>query len=142
MTTAMQSDLKRFVRFVLAAGASVPVNLAARVLFSSWMPFEVAVVLSHVVGMLTAYVLTRVFVFARSGRSTRSELSRFAIVNILSAAVTWLISVVLVRIAFPALGYDYYPEFVAHLCGLAVASVSSFLGHSRYSFRKSAPNSQ
>lgn len=142
MSSPRRSDFRRFVRFVLAAGASVPVNLAARALFSNWVPFEVAVVLSHIVGMLTAYVLTRVFVFERSGRSARSELSRFAVVNVVSVAVTWLVSVALVRIAFPAWGFDYHPELVGHLCGLAVASGSSFIGHSRYSFGKSAPDSR
>jgi putative flippase GtrA len=108
----------------------------ARALFSNWVPFELAVVLSHIVGMVTAYTLTRVFVFERSGRSARSELSWFAAVNVVSAGVTWLISVTLVRVAFPALHFEYHPELVAHVCGLAVAAIGSFVGHSRYSFRK------
>ena len=34
---------RRFALFVIAAGASVPVNIAARVLFSHWVRYELAV---------------------------------------------------------------------------------------------------
>lgn len=124
------------MRFVLAAGASVPVNIAARIMLSHWVRYEFAVLLSHGVGMLTAYVLTRWFVFAASGRSVSSELARFALVNVVSAGLTWFISVGLVYHVFPYMHFEYRPELVAHVIGLGFASVSSFIGHSRFSFRR------
>ncbi len=130
-----RSDSRQYIRFVLAAGASVPFNLAARALLSNWVPYEVALLLSHGVGMLTAWTLTRLFVFDASGRSAGSELGRFAVVNIVSVAVTWCVSVGLVRHVFPALQFAHHPELVAHLIGLGVASVTSFVGHKRFSFR-------
>jgi putative flippase GtrA len=126
----------KFLRFLVAAGASVPVNIGARIVFSRWLPYEVAVLLSHLVGMVTAYVLTRLFVFGASGGSVRGELGRFAVVNVVSAALTWCVSVALVYRVFPAIGFTYRPEIVAHVLGLGVASVSSFVGHNRFSFRK------
>lgn len=126
----------QFARFVVAAGMSVPVNLGTRILFSRHLPYEVAIVLSHACGMVTAYVLTRLFVFERSGRSTASELGRFALVNVVSAAQTWLVAVGLVRVVFPAVGFTAHPEFIAHLLGLGLASVTSFYWHRRYSFGK------
>lgn len=127
---------RNFFLFVLAAGASVPVNIAARIVLSHWVPFEFAVLLSHVAGMLTAYVLSRLFVFQSSGRAVSSELSRFALVNVGSAALTWFISVGLLYYVFPLIRFTYHTELVAHVLGLSVASVTSFLGHSRYSFRR------
>ncbi len=121
---------------VLAAGASVPVNIGARVLLSHLVPYGVAVLLSHLVGMVTAYALTRWLVFERSGRSVRSELSRFALVNLVSAGLTWAVSVGLVSLVFPRIGFTTQPELVAHVIGLGVASVSSFVGHSRFSFKR------
>ena len=64
----------RFVRFVVAAGASVPVNILTRIIFSHWVAYEIAVLISHLVGMVTAYLLTKLFVFDPSGRSVKSEL--------------------------------------------------------------------
>ena len=131
---AREPEHRRFVRFVLAAGASVPVNLAARIILSQWLEYGVAVLLAHGVGMVTAFTLTRIFVFERSGRSIRGELGRFAIVNLFSGATTWAISVSLVGYVFPAIGFHTQPELIGHIIGLGVASVTSFIGHRRFSF--------
>jgi putative flippase GtrA len=126
----------QFLRFVVAAGLSVPVNLGTRILFSRALPYEAALVLSHLCGMLTAYALTRLFVFERSGRSARSELARFAAVNVVSVVQTWIIAVGLVRLVFPAIGFERQPELIGHVIGLAAASVTSYIGHRHYSFGK------
>lgn len=126
----------RYFRFVLAAGASVPVNIAARILFSGWVPYALAIVLSHVVGMLTAYVLTRLFVFEPSGRPATSEMRRFALVNVFSAGITWVISMALLYVVFPMIGFRQHAELVAHVLGLLCSSITSFIGHSRFSFSR------
>jgi putative flippase GtrA len=126
----------QFLRFLVAAGLSVPVNLGSRIVFSHWMPYEAALVASHVCGMLTAFALTRAFVFERSGVAGHVELARFAVVNLASVGVTWIIAVGLVRFVFPAIGFEREPELVGHVAGLAASSVSSYLGHRHFSFRR------
>lgn len=128
-----------FVRFVVVAGLSVPVNLGARVVFSRVVPYEAAVLLSHAVGMVTAWALTRVFVFGASETSAGRELARFAAVNVVSAAITWVVAVSLLRLVFPAVGWTFEPGIVAHVAGLAAASVASFVGHRDFSFRRTVP---
>jgi putative flippase GtrA len=132
--TAEKEDRWQFLKFLLAAGLSVPVNLGSRVLFSLMMPYELALVVSHLCGMLTAFLLTRRFVFERSGRRVSNELVRFTLVNVLSLVVTWVIAVGLLRLVFPRVGFDTHPELVAHIAGLGLASITSFYGHRRYSF--------
>ncbi len=136
MPTAPLPERGRFLRFLLAAGLSVPVNLGSRVLLSLVVPYEVAVVVSHGFGMATAWALTRLFVFDPSGRSASSELGRFALVNVLSVTQTWIVSVGLVRVVFPRLDFYYQPELVAHAIGLASSAVTSFWGHRRFSFAR------
>ncbi|MFL5334494.1 MAG: GtrA family protein [Geminicoccaceae bacterium] len=134
--SAGRADRWQFVKFVVAAGLSVPVNLAARVLLSRVMAYEVAIVLSHLCGMLVAYALTRTLVFGTSGRHTSIELARFALINLMSLFVTWLFAVGLLRLVFPQIGFDKSPQLAAHVLALAVASVTSFYGHRRYSFAR------
>lgn len=129
---------RQFTAFLVAAGSSVPVNLLSRVLFSEWVPYGVAVLLAHGVGMVTAYTLSRQFVFEQTGRSVASELGRFAAVNVVSATLTWAVSVSLVDFAFPAVHFTLQPELIGHVLGLAVASLTSFVGHRHFSFGKSA----
>jgi putative flippase GtrA len=129
-----KSSTRNFLKFVFFAGLSVPVNLGARALLSLVVRYELAVVLSHLVGMAVAYVLTRRFVFGSSGRGVTGELGRFAVVNAVSLGITWTISVGLVRIVFPAVGFTFMPELIAHGAGLFCAAVSSYVGHRRFSF--------
>jgi putative flippase GtrA len=127
---------EQFLKFLVAGGLSVPVNLGSRHLLSLTMPYEAAVVVSHLCGMLTAFLLTRSFVFGRSNRRVSNELARFTVVNLVSLSVTWVVAVGLLRIVFPRVGFDIYPELVAHIAGLGVSSFTSFYGHRHYSFGK------
>lgn len=133
-------DRIKFFRFLVAAGASVPFNVGSRVIFSKFVPFEFALILSHCIGMTVAFVLTRTFVFHSTRKNHFSELSRFAIVNIVSVAQTWIVGVTMLRILFPLIGYHIFPELVAHVLGLATASITSFVGHRHFSFREDAPH--
>ena len=128
---------QQFLKFLVAGGLSVPVNLGSRLLLSRIMPYEAAVVVAHLCGMLTAFLLTRSFVFERSNRQVSNELARFTVVNVVSLTVTWVVAVGLLRIVFPRVGFDTYPELVAHIAGLGTASLFSFYGHRRYSFGES-----
>jgi putative flippase GtrA len=70
------------LRFLSTGGLAAVVNLLSRYELNRILSFEIAVFLAYLVGMLTAYVLARRFVFQASGRSIVSELKRSAIVNV------------------------------------------------------------
>jgi putative flippase GtrA len=85
--------------------------------------------------MVTAYVLARIFVFPRSGRSAPQEFLRFALVNVVSLTQVWAVSVGLAYHLFPAIGLAWQPELVAHVIGLASITVTSYYLHKHFSFR-------
>jgi putative flippase GtrA len=125
-----------FAQFLLVGGVAALVNFIARILINQLVSFAIAVVLAYLVGMLTAFVLSKLYVFERSGRHHWHELRDFTIVNVFAVAQVWVISVGLEEYVFPALGYSFYaPEF-AHLIGLTVPAVTSYFGHKHFSFRK------
>jgi putative flippase GtrA len=128
-------DSVKFLSFVLAAGMSVPINVLVRMGLSLLAPYEVAVVIAHLAGMAAAFLATKLFVFEASGRPVGSEMVRFAMVNLVSLAQTWIVAVGLVRLVFPAVGMTSSPELVAHVAGLATTSVTSVLLHRHFSFR-------
>jgi putative flippase GtrA len=127
----------KFLSFVLAAGMSVPINLLVRMGLSLVAPYEVAVVIAHFAGMAAAFFATKLFVFEASGRPVGSEMVRFAMVNAVSLAQTWIVAVGLVRFVFPATGMTVHPELVAHVIGLGSTAVTSYLLHRYFSFRHS-----
>ena len=128
----------RFIRFMMTGGVAAVVNLVSRYLLNFVMSFGAAVAVAYLLGMVTAYVLGRLFVFERSGRTVADEFWRFTIVNVFAAAQVWVISVGLGEYAFPATGFNWRPLDVAHLIGVAVPVFTSYLGHRHFSFARIA----
>ena len=139
MSVAGAFVVGEFGRFLLTGGVAAGVNVAARWGLSHAVVYEAAVALAYLAGMTTAYLLSRAFVFARSGRSVTDEAVRFALVNVLALAQVWLVSVGLARLAFPAVGFDWHAEDIAHLIGVAIPAVTSYFGHRHFSFSSRRP---
>lgn len=127
--------LPELPRFLLLGGFSAGVNLVSRFALTPWTGFEWAVPLAYLIGMAVAFLLFRAFVFGASGRSVGSEAMRFTVVNIVALLLVWAISVGLARGVFPAIGFTWYAEDVAHLIGVLSPALSSWIGHKRYTFR-------
>lgn len=130
--------LPPLVRFLALGGVAAGVNLLARWALQPLIGFEVAVALAYVCGMVVAYTLFRAFVFGASGRSVASEAWRFTLVNLVSMALVWLISVGLARLAFPALGFTWFADDIAHFIGVLSPALTSWLGHKKYTFKQDA----
>lgn len=126
----------KYGKFVIAAGISVPFNVGSRILFSFYLPFGLAIVFSQFVGMTVAFLLTKFFVFKSTRNSLVGELVRFAAVNAISLAQTWVVSVAFLYAVLPALRYTFAPELTAHVIGLAASSLTAFVGHRHFSFRE------
>ena len=129
-------ERRRFILFLGAGSAAALVNIASRVVLNWAMPYEVAIVVAYLIGMTTAYLLNRYFVFAASGRGVTSEYLRFTLVNLAAVAQVWIVSVGLARLVFPAIGFAWHAELVAHVIGVAVPVLTSYLGHKHFSFAK------
>jgi putative flippase GtrA len=131
-------DRARFIRFTITGGLAAIVNLISRYLLNFMMSFAAAVAVAYVFGMVTAYVLGRLFVFERSGRSVADEFWRFTVVNLFAASQVWVISVGLGEYAFPSTGFRWHPLDIAHLIGVSVPVFTSYIGHSYFSFARIA----
>jgi putative flippase GtrA len=125
-----------FAQFLLVGGVAALVNFLARIVINQFVSFAVAVVLAYIVGMLTAFVLSKLYVFEKSGRHHWHELRDFTLVNLIAVVQVWGISVGLEGYVFPAIGYQFYAPEVAHLIGLSVPTLTSYFGHKHFSFRK------
>lgn len=128
------SETRRFARFLAAGGMAAATNVAARWAFDHVMAYERAIVFAYLVGMATAYLLNRQFVFERTALSTRDSALRFALVNIFAAAQVYAVSVGLAHHAFPAIGFTWRAHDVAHVAGVLFPVASSYLLHKRFSF--------
>lgn len=131
----MAPPSRQFLAFLVTGGIAALVNYGSRFVFSRWLSFSSAVILAYLVGMITAFLLARAFVFTDRRGSTAGSALRFTLVNVLAVAQTWLVSVLLARHGLPALGIDQHVEAIAHAVGVAVPVFTSFLGHKYWTFR-------
>lgn len=91
--------------------------------------------MAYVTGMVTAFVLAKLFVFKESDQSVQRSAIFFVLVNILAVFQTWIISMGLAFYVLPALGVHTFIDEIAHAIGVVVPVVTSYLGHKRWSFR-------
>lgn len=127
-------ETDRFIRFVLTGGFAAVVNVASRWLLSFAMAYELAVCLAYLNGMLTAFILSRSFVFDPSSAPVAQQLSRFTLVNAIAFCQVWIVSVGLARLFFPTIGFVWHAETLAHIIGVGSPVITSYFAHRRYSF--------
>lgn len=126
---------RQFMVFLVAGGTAAAVNFGSRIAYNRWMPFSSAVILAYITGMITAFVLAKLFVFKDSQQSMRRSVLFFVLVNGVAVAQTWLISMGLAYYMLPALGVANYAKEIAHAVGVVVPVFTSYVGHKRWSFR-------
>lgn len=130
---------RQFSGFVLVGGFAALVNWGSRLAFSmGGMSLTWAVVCGYVCGMVTAYGLSRRYVFEKSGRSMVDEVWRFTLVNGVALLQVWAVTIVLSKWGLPLVGWTWHPESVAHAAGVASPVFTSYLGHRYITFGKAS----
>ena len=125
----------KFAKFLFAGGLAALANIFSRVMLSQWMHYIPAIICAYIVGLATAYTLNRAFVFGRSDRSFFGEVGVFTFVNIIAICQILVISIVLAYYILPYLGVTSHAETIAHVIGVIVPVLTSFIGHKYWSFR-------
>ena len=126
---------KQFWRFLAAGAVAAAANYGSRFLFSLWVRYEWAIVLAYFVGMITAFLLMRGYVFNARDRPARRQAVIFTAVNLVALLQTLLVSVVLARWILPSLGVAAHTEAIAHLAGILVPVATSYVGHRLLTFK-------
>lgn len=135
--------LLRFIRdrrvaFVIVGSINTLVGLGWFVLFEFLVGrhlgpygYLVTLGLAHVASVLCAFVLYRRFVYRVRGHVWR-DLARFELVYLVSIAINFALLPLLVELG----GLDPIP---AQFLIVIVTTVTSYLGHGHFSFRRPAP---
>ena len=126
---------KQFLGFLVTGGLAAAVNFSSRIIYNFWVDFSVAVVLAYLTGMVTAFVLARIFVFNQSTQSLSKSALMFVAVNGIAVVQTWAISMFLAFYLLPEFGVERFVPEIAHAVGVAVPVFTSYLGHKYWSFR-------
>ncbi|MDQ0622017.1 MULTISPECIES: GtrA family protein [Paraburkholderia] len=127
---------KDFLMFLLTGGFAAAVNWGSRIVYNIWMPYSAAIVVAYITGMITAFVLAKLFVFTKNTQSTAKSVFFFTLVNLVAVLQTWGVSVGLAYYVFPSIGLNWHARDIAHLIGVIVPVFTSFIGHKKWSFKQ------
>ena len=125
---------RQFVLFLLSGGIAAVVNFGSRIFYNQWMDFSIALLVAHLTGMITAFVLAKLFVFKKSKQHIRRSVWIFSLVNLIAVAQTWCVSFILAYL-LPWVGIAQFVHEIAHGIGVVVPVFTSYIGHKHWSFR-------
>lgn len=126
---------RQFIKFLAAGGVAAVANFGSRILLSYWLPYIPAIIIAFFVGLISAFVLNRAFVFVNASNTLRNQAWWFTIVNLAALAQTLAISVILANYALPILRITSHTETIAHGIGVLVPAITSYVGHKYLSFK-------
>ena len=130
----VQRQRAQFGGFILVGIISTVCNLASRYLFELFADFEVALAGANVIGVSSAFLLNRWFVFGSGSAGFLGQFYRFTLINLAGIVVSWLVAVLLYRAVFPGVGVTWHPDLLAHAIGIAVPVLPNFLAHKHWTF--------
>lgn len=126
---------RQFMTFLLTGGVAAAVNFCSRIVYNLWVSFSAAVIIAYITGMITAFVLAKMFVFKESSQSLNRSIFFFTLINGVAVLQTWLISMAMVYYILPAMGVNFFNKELAHALGIIVPVFTSYLGHKHWSFK-------
>lgn len=124
----------QFVNFLVTGGIAAVANFCSRIILNRWMSYSAAIIVAYVIGMVTAFVLNRKYVFREATNPLHHQVFWFTIVNLAAVAQTLAVSLLLARWLFPSMGFHWHDETIAHAFGVAVPVLTSFIGHKHLTF--------
>lgn len=135
--TSVPASQRQFLGFLVASGVAAAANFGSRIIFSIWMTYSASIITAFCVGLVTAFVLNRTFVFAAAANAVHEQVLWFILINMVAAVQTLFVSLFLARYLFPHIGFGWHVETVAHAAGIAVPILTSYIGHKRLTFKGS-----
>jgi putative flippase GtrA len=129
-------DILELSRFVIVGATAAVGNIASVCLTRFFAPFEIALLVGIVAGLIISFVLSKFFAFgSRSWHCVSGEATRFLVVYALGGAAYWAAAVVSKRFAL-ALGVaPRMAEIGGVLVGAGIMALMSYFGHRFFTYQ-------
>lgn len=126
---------KQFIGFLITGGIAAIINFLSRIFYNQYCSFSASVIIAYLTGMVTAFILAKMFVFKSSTQTIKHSAIIFALVNVLAVVQTWVISMAFNFYILPTLGFENYTAEIASAIGIAAPVITSFIGHKNWTFK-------
>lgn len=122
------------VKFLIAGGVATAINWLVRFPLSIFLPFDAAVAVAYMIGMVAGFLLYSRWVFPRTTTPLASQIGRFIAVNIAGGLAVVIVAPLLAH-ALEAGGLDQVAaQAIGHGLAIAVGAVINYFGHKLITF--------
>ena len=135
ISSKKREEKKQFILFIITGGSSAIINILSRMILSNFIRFEIAILISYGIGMITAFSLAKRYVFLNSNKSIRKSFPAFALVNLISVIQTFFVSIFIKNWLIIYFDNLTFIELISHTCGLGILTFTSFYGHKYITFK-------
>ncbi len=125
---------KEFPLFILAGLIAAFINILSRVILTIFLSFEISVIVAYFLGMFTAFLLTKKFVFKTTKKSFKRSFAAFSLVNLIAIFQTWIVSLFIKFWLLNFISSVPIVELISHSFGVAIPVFTSFFGHKYITF--------
>lgn len=131
----MKTTTHQFSKFLLAGGVAAAANFSSRYFLGFYMQYVPSIIFAYLIGMVTAYVICRLFVFESQKNSMFQQISYFTIINIFAVSQTIVVSLLFSDYVLIIINNLSLRESIAHFIGICVPIFTSYLGHKYVTFK-------
>ncbi|WP_128545179.1 GtrA family protein [Larkinella soli] len=140
---------KDVIAYFIVAAIGASLQLLVGTLTQEWFPvtYEQALLIGYVTSFFIGFFLTKLFAFnARNSTKTRREMTKFAMVSVISCIITVYGSSLLYSASTASLGvFSFVIPFsvkvvnvnklVSHTAGMGLSFISNYILHKTFTFR-------
>ncbi len=135
ISSKKRAEKRQFILFIITGGTSAIINILSRTILSNFFRFEIAILISYGIGMITAFLLAKRFVFLNAKKSIKKSFPAFALVNLISVLQTFFVSIFIKNWLIIFFDNLSFIELISHTCGLGILVFTSFYGHKYITFK-------
>ena len=131
-------EMGELSRFVLTGVTATVANLGTAWLSRGYVDYPRALVFGVAAGFCVSFLLMKVFAFrSREWNRAPGEAARFVLVYSLGLVIYGLVSMIAGGELLPRLMPRRWAEMIGLLAGAGTMTVTSYLGHRFYTYRRS-----
>lgn len=127
---------KEFVRYLLTGGVAAAMNFLSRIILNFWFNFSISIGIAYLIGMVTAYILKRKYVFIGTNRPIIISIVFFILINIISVVQIWAVSMIIILYILPYFEIVNMSYEIAHAFGILSTVFTTYFGHKYLSFKQ------
>ena len=125
---------KEFPLFILAGSTAALINVISRIILTIFLNFEISIFISYLIGMVTAFLLQRKYVFKSTKKSYKRSFAAFSLVNVFALIQVWSVSLLIKFWLINFIVSVPLVELIAHCFGVGIPAFTSYFGHKYITF--------